>query len=122
MVDNQGNDNTAVLKGKLSYLRKQQIKLAENIHVQKAEFQILRSEKETLESVLTLKMQETHTTLQQEIHRVSTQIKQHTAMLGPENERLQQIVNGLQLDKQAIQKEITRMTARIENLEQELGN
>ena len=54
--DNQaGDDNTANLKGKLNNLNETVRQLTENLNVHKKEVQILRSEKETLESVLTMK-------------------------------------------------------------------
>ena len=51
----QGQDNTANLKGKLSNQNEILRQLTENLNVHKKEVQILRSEKETLESVLTMK-------------------------------------------------------------------
>ena len=50
-----GNDNTAHLKGKLSNLNETIRQLQEQLNTHKKEVQILRSEKETLESVLTMK-------------------------------------------------------------------
>ena len=51
----QAGDNTANLKGKLGNLNETARQLTENLNVHKKEVQILRSEKETLESVLTMK-------------------------------------------------------------------
>ena len=50
-----GEDNTSNLKGKLSNMNEITRQLTENLNVHKKEVQILRSEKETLESVLTMK-------------------------------------------------------------------
>lgn len=50
-----GADNTAHLKGKLSNLNETIRHLQEQLNSHKKEVQILRSEKETLESVLTMK-------------------------------------------------------------------
>jgi len=50
-----GTDNTAHLKGKLSSLNESIRQLQEHLNSHKKEVQILRSEKETLESVLTMK-------------------------------------------------------------------
>ena len=55
MDQGAGSDNTAHLKGKLSNLNDTLAQLMENLNVHKKEVQILRSEKETLESVLTMK-------------------------------------------------------------------
>ena len=51
----QSGDNTSHLKGKLGNLNETVRQLTENLNVHKKEVQILRSEKETLESVLTMK-------------------------------------------------------------------
>ena len=48
--------------------------LTENLNVHKKEVQILRSEKETLESVLTMKCQDTRKALTNELHRVTEEI------------------------------------------------
>ena len=49
------NNNTANLKGKLSALEEMIMQLADELQYHKKEVQVLRSEKETLESVLTMK-------------------------------------------------------------------
>ena len=51
--------------------------------------QILRSEKETLESVLTMKSAETKKQLTNELHRVDEEIKRHYANQKAEAQRLQ---------------------------------
>jgi hypothetical protein len=50
-----GSDSTAHLKGKLNNLNDTIRTLQEQLNTHKKETQILRSEKETLESVLTMK-------------------------------------------------------------------
>jgi hypothetical protein len=49
------NNNTANLKGKLQALEEMILQLADELQYHKKEVQVLRSEKETLESVLTMK-------------------------------------------------------------------
>ena len=66
----QSGDNTAHMKGKLQNLNEICRQLSENLNVHKKEVQILRSEKETLESVLTMKCQDTRKALTNELHRV----------------------------------------------------
>ena len=72
-----GTDNTAHLKGKLSNLNETIRQLQEHLNTHKKEVQILRSEKETLESVLTMKCQDTRKALTNELHRVEEEIKRH---------------------------------------------
>ena len=70
-------DNTAHLNGKLANLNQVARQLRENLNVHKKEVQILRSEKETLESVLTMKCQDTRKALTNELHRVIEEITRH---------------------------------------------
>ena len=74
-----GADNTAHLKGKLNNLNDTILSLTEALNTHKKEVQILRSEKETLESVLTMKTQDTRKALTNELHRVEEEIKRHYA-------------------------------------------
>ena len=85
-----GQDNTAHLKGKLANLNETARQLTENLNVHKKEVQILRSEKETLESVLTMKCQDTRKALTNELHRVVEDITRHYSNQAAEGQRLQQ--------------------------------
>ena len=116
-----GNDNTSHLKGKLSNLTETARQLTENLNVHKKEVQILRSEKETLESVLTMKCQDTRKALTNELHRVSEEINRHYSNQNAETQRLQQQLSNLKTEKTALEKEIIRMTKRIEELELQIG-
>ena len=84
----QGGDNTAHLKGKLNNLNETIRQLQEALNTHKKEVQILRSEKETLESVLTMKCQDTRKALTNELHRVEEEIKRHYANQKAEGQRL----------------------------------
>ena len=85
-----GADNTSHLKGKLANLNETVRHLSENLNVHKKEVQILRSEKETLESVLTMKCQDTRKALTNELHRVTEEIGRHYNNQTAETQRLQQ--------------------------------
>ena len=69
----------------------------------------MRSEKETLESVLTMKQQDTRKALTNELHRVEEEIKRHYANQKAEGTRLQQQVTQLKNDKTALEKDIIRI-------------
>ena len=113
----QSGENTSNLKGKLQHLTETSRQLTENLNVHKKEVQILRSEKETLESVLTMKCQDTRKALTNELHRVVEDINRHYANMNAEGQRLQQQISNLTTDKVALEKEILRMTNRIQELE-----
>lgn len=53
--------------------------LAEDLGYHKKEVQVLRSEKETLESVLTMKTQDVRKTLTNELFKVEEEMKRHYA-------------------------------------------
>lgn len=117
-----GSDNTAHLKGKLSSLNDTIRQLQELLNTHKKEVQILRSEKETLESVLTMKQGDTRKALTNELYRVEEEIKRHYANQRAESTRLQQQLTQLKNDKTALEKDIIRMQKRIEEIELQIGN
>ena len=79
--------------------------------------QILRSEKETLESVLTMKCQDTRKALLNELHRVNEEINRHYENQKAESNRLKQQLSNLNTEKTSLHQEILRLTARINELE-----
>ena len=79
--------------------------------------QILRSEKETLESVLTMKANDTSKALTNELHRVVEEINRHYSNSKAECTRLNQQITNLKTEKTAIEKEIIRAENRIQELE-----
>jgi chromosome segregation ATPase len=84
----QGSENTAHLKGKLTNLTETCRQLSESLGQHKKEVQILRSEKETLENVLTMKCQDTRKALKNELHRVQEDIQRHYNVMKGESVRL----------------------------------
>ena len=72
--------NSANLKGKLMVLEQMINQLNEELNYHKKEVQILRSEKDTLESVLTMKTQEVRKTLTNELYRVEEEMKRHFSL------------------------------------------
>ena len=63
--------------------------LAEELNYHKKEVQVLRSEKETLESVLTMKTQDVRKALTNENFKVEEEMKRHYAHQKAENSRIQ---------------------------------
>lgn len=62
--------------------------LHEDLNTHKKEVQILRSEKETLENVLTMKCQDTRKALKNELHRVNEDVTRHYGVMRSESTRL----------------------------------
>jgi len=71
--------NTANLKGKLGALDEMIMNLQHELGYHKKEVQILKQEKETLESVLTMKTQDVRKTLTNELFKVEEEMKRHYA-------------------------------------------
>ena len=117
----RGGDDTSNLKGKLADLTETCRDLAVNLVSNKKEVQILRSEKETLENVLTMKIQDTRTGLINELHRVKEDIKNHYSIMKAESVRLGTDLVKVKTEKSAIEKEVVRMTRRIKEMEDALG-
>ena len=79
MASHGSQTNTANLKGKLSALEEMIMQLADELQYHKKEVQVLRSEKETLESVLTMKTHDLRKTLTNENFKVEKEMKRHYA-------------------------------------------
>ena len=95
--------------------------LHEQLNSHKKEVQILRSEKETLENVLTMKCQDTRKALKNELHRVNEEITRHYNVMKAESVRINQTIGTLRTEKTSLEKEVVRMTKRIEELEHAIG-
>lgn len=88
VVSQGSNNNTANLKGKLQALEEMILQLADELQYHKKEVQVLRSEKETLESVLTMKTQDVRKTLTNENFKVEEEMKRHYSHQKAENSRI----------------------------------
>ena len=80
--------------------------MAEELNFHKKEVQILKSEKETLESVLTKKTKDVQEILNNELLRLEDEMKRHFAHQKAENTRIQQQINTLKVDKTALHQQL----------------
>jgi hypothetical protein len=78
---------------------------------------VLRSEKETLESVLTLKTQEVRKTLTNENFKVEEEMKRHYAHQKQDNSRMQQQITALRGEKTALDMQLIELERRMAELE-----
>ncbi len=78
---------------------------------------MLRSEKETLESVLTLKTQEVRKTLTNENFKVEEEMKRHYAHQKQDNSRMQQQITALRGEKTALDMQLIELERRMAELE-----
>jgi len=87
----------------------------------KKEVQVLRSEKETLESVLTMKTQDVRKTLTNENFKVEEEMKRHYSHQKAENSRIQQQVTALKGEKTALDMQLLELERRMAELELQVG-
>jgi hypothetical protein len=92
--------------------------------------QVLRSEKDTLESVLTMKTSDVKKTLSNELVRIEEEMyemwnrfrKRHFNFQKAENSRIQQQITALKGEKTALQQQLLGLQRRITELEMQIGN
>ena len=82
---------------------------------------MLRSEKETLESVLTMKTQDVRKTLTNENFKVEEEMKRHYSHQKAENARIQQQVTSLKGEKTALDMQLLELERRMAELELQVG-
>jgi chromosome segregation ATPase len=121
MMSAGSNANTANLKGKLSALEEMILQLADELQYHKKEVQVLRSEKETLESVLTMKTQDVRKTLTNENFKVEEEMKRHYSHQKAENSRIQQQVTSIKGEKTALDMQLLELERRMAELELQVG-
>lgn len=117
-----GGTGSASLKGKLLGLEELVRSITEEMNYHKKEVQILRSEKDTLESVLNMKISDVRKSLMNEIARVEDEMKRHFAHQKAENSRLQQQITQLKGEKTSLQQQLLGLQRRIAELENQIGN
>ena len=97
------------------------LQLADELQYHKKEVQVLRSEKETLESVLTMKTQDVRKTLTNENFKVEEEMKRHYSHQKAENARIQQQVTALKGEKTALDMQLLELERRMAELELQVG-
>lgn len=95
--------------------------MAEELAFHKREVQVLRSEKDTLEQVITLKTQEVRKTLTNENFKVEEEMKRHQAHQKTENSRLQQQATALRGEKTALDMQLIELERRMAEVECNVG-
>lgn len=112
---------SASLKGKLLSLEEMIRAITEEMNFHKKEVQNLKSEKDTLENVLNMKINDVRKSLMNEIYRVEEEMKRHFAHQKAENSRLQQQITQLKGEKTALQQQLIALQRRIGELEMQVG-
>ena len=122
---NQTNNtvtNPGSLKSKLMNLEETIKTLTDDLSYHKKEVHLLKSEKETLQSVLTMKTADVKDSLQGELKKIEDEMKRHFAHQKAENSRLQQQITALKGEKTALQQQLIGLQRRISELEMQVGS
>ena len=114
--------NPGSLKSKLNVLENMIKVLNDEIMNHKKEVQVLKSEKDTLQSVLTLKTADVKDALTNELSTIETEMKRHFSHQKAENSRLQQQITGLKGEKTALQQQLIGLQRRTTELEMQIGD
>lgn len=120
-LGSMANSGSASLKGKLLSLEEHVRAIIDEMNIHKKEVHLLRSEKDTLQEVLTMKINDVRKSLTNEIARVEDEMKRHFAHQKSENNRLQNQINTLKGEKTALQAQIMKLQTRISELENQIG-
>ena len=110
------------LKAKLLELEKTIDHIREEINFQKKEVATLRSEKETLEKVLTMKAEDVKKSLTSEVNRVDSDMREKFKTQKAENNKLQQQATVLKQEKTNLQQNLLALQRRIGELELQIGH
>ena len=116
-----GSQSTASLKAQLIKLENLIHSITEEINFQKKEVQILRSEKDTLEDALNRKAAEVKKSIEEEVNRVDSDMRNAFKHQKSENNRLQQQASVLKQEKMVLQQNMLALKRRCEELELQVG-
>jgi len=117
----QGTNNPNSLKGKLSLIETMIKTINEEITQHKKDVQHLKSEKDSLQSVLTIKTTDVKEALFDELKGLESEMRRHFNHQKAENSRLQQQVTVLRGEKTSLHQQLIGLQRRINELEMQIG-
>ncbi len=98
--------NPGSLKAKLNVIENVLRTLNDEMNVHKKEVDLLKSEKENLQSVLNMKTEDIKITITDELNSIENEMKKHFAHQKAENSRLQQQITSLKGEKTSLQQQL----------------
>lgn len=117
----QQHAGASSLKGKLQGLEEHIKSVTEELNFHKKEVSVLKTEKDTLEKMLHMKLADARKSLGNEIFRVEEEMKRHFQHQKAENSRLQQQITVIKGEKTALQQQLLALQRRISELELQVG-
>lgn len=109
------------LKGKLQLIESMIKGVNDEIGNQKKDVQTLKSERDTLQSVLTMKSSDIKDALFEELKTLDSEMRRHFSNQKAENSRLQQQISVLRGEKATLQQLLIGLQRRIAELEVQIG-
>uniref|UniRef100_A0A7S3N9B3 Uncharacterized protein n=1 Tax=Euplotes harpa TaxID=151035 RepID=A0A7S3N9B3_9SPIT len=121
MYQNSSAYDSNNIKKQLIELEKYISQVNSEITYHKNEVQIMRSETDTLEQVLTLKAHDVKKSMLNEIERVEEDINRSLNQQQTENSRIQQQITSLNGEKISLQQNLLHLERRLGDLEMQVG-
>ena len=116
------NQNSTSLKTKLNDIETVLRELNEKLLSNRKNSQMLKGEKETLKSLLSLKSNDLKDKLTDDLKELENKMRQHFAHQKTENERIQQQIASLKNDRNALRTQLIALQRRMSVLEKAIGN
>ena len=121
-LNQMNTQSSSSLKAKLLELENLMHTITEEITFQKKEIQVLKTEKDTLEEVLSRKAMDVKKSLEEETNRVDSEMRQAFKGQKSENNKLQQQATSLKQEKTNLQQNLLALQRRIGDLEMQVGS
>ena len=116
------NPNSTSLKTKLNDIETVLRELNEKLLSNRKNSQMLKGEKETLKSLLSLKSNDLKDKLTDDLKELENKMRQHFAHQKTENERIQQQIASLKNDRNALRTQLIALQRRMSVLEKAIGS
>ena len=113
--------NQGSLKAKLNEIEKNIKELTDYLQSNRKTVQLLKGEKETLKSVLSLKAADVKEHFTEEFKNLENEMRKHFAHQKAENERVQKQIISLLNDRNALKTQLITLQRRINQMEKEIG-
>ena len=115
------NQNSTSLKAKLNDIETVLRELNDKLLSNRKNSQMLKGEKESLKSLLSLKSNDLKDKLTDDLKELENKMRQHFAHQKTENERIQQQIASLKNDKNALRTQLIGLQRRMTVLEKAIG-
>lgn len=114
--------NPGSLKAKLNGVENVLRNLNDEMNIHRKEVDLLKTEKENLQSVLNMKTVDIKDTITEELQTIEDEMKKHFSHQKAENSRLQQQITSLKGEKTSLQQQLIGLQRRIGELEMQIGS